>query len=466
VTRRGSWVFLLLLWPSLTVVGSSSLSGSLETTLAVNPLALGLRECVLPDTLSTLTLQAQLDGLTVKSVARFDLDGLDRLTLSAGNDSEGFAWDSTLTFHPLGETKTKTKTSTKPVQLYDWGQEYFVDFLVAEGVNATSTWFVRTSTDSTTWQTVAGPFGPAVHASGCVLVHAPIRYVELRATAGTLKASRALPQRLTIAYSDSLWKTSFSIPCASTTLSGAVALSVVGTAHVSFEVSGPESSDFSPTASVKFSLERPAARLCFEQAVLEAELPIGCVGSLTASAQVDDSGIVEVSLEAQELPAGLSWLTFSGTLTLAALSTELELEPQLALQAGPCLNLYAKALTGRLNTEITGISLYGVGMSHSWDYLKVSSLSYLDAAHRITVLGSQSCWEAITVAASVDSCCGGSTQFKCSVCFSRSSDSLFDWAETDAVLSVDAGASNSFSVSIAVEAAGLTYLACTFRVEW
>ena len=461
------WVFFLLcLWSSLTVMASSSLLSSLEATVAMNPSALGPRQILLPDTLLTATLSVRLEGLLVKGVARFDLDGLDYLAISAASDSESLSWDSAVAFHPLGETKAKTKAVTKPVQLYDWGQEYFVDSLVAENIDATSGWFIRTSADNSTWTAVTGIFDPHAHASGSVPVNTLVRYVEVRATTGVLKASRSSPQKLTITYSNRLWKTSFTILAGSITFVSTIALSLAGSAYASLAVSCQEDSSFSPNASVKFGLQKPSGSLCFQQGVLEADLSIGCTGKLTAKVEADEAGFGAFSLVAKELPTGLPWLTLSGSLTLAVLTTELELKPEVALEDGPCFSLHAKALTDTLGTEITGISFYGVGMSYSCDRLRISSLSYLDGAHHISVLGSQSCSEAVTVATSADSCCGGLIQVKCSVCFSASSNSFFEWSETDVLLSVGTTASTLLSVSVAVETVGVTYLAVTCLVEW
>lgn len=464
--RRFCVASFAVLFLGFPAAASPSFSGSLETTLAINPSALGVGDALLPDTLSTVTLQAGLDDLSVKSVATFDLDGLDYLALGAAGDFQNLSWDSTLTFSPLGDTRTKTKTVTEPVHWYDWGREYFVDQLVAADVDATSSWYIRVSADNSTWTTVTGTFDPTVHTSGPVSVNLLVRYVEVRATTGLLMASPSSPEKLTITYSNQLWKTNFTIPSGNLTLFGTVALPAAGSAYVFLAASYQEDSGLSLTASTKFGLQGPTRRLCFRQAVLEGDLSIGCVEGVTARIEIDDTGFDAFSLAADELPTGLSRLTLSGKLTFTVLSKALELEPELTLDGGPCFTLYGKVLTGTLSTEITGISLYGIGISHASNGVEVSSLSYLDDAHYVVVLGSQSCWEALALSVSTDSCCGGITDFKITTCFSKSSGSLFDWAETDVVLGVGLSATTSLSVSVAVEVAGFTCLAATLSLAW
>lgn len=455
-----------VLFIGLAVAASTALSGSFEATLAIDPSALGLGDALLPDTLSTLTLQARLDSLSVSGLATFDPDGLDYLSIGAAGAFGGLSGNSSLTFYPLGDTRTKTKTVTEPAHCYDWGLEYFVSQLIVEDVNATSSWYVRVSADGMIWTTVTGVFGSTAHTSGSVPVNFLIRYVEVRASTGILQASPSSPEKLTISYSNQLWRTSFTLPYGGFTLFGTLAVPAAGSGYVSMAGSYQDASGFSLTAFVKLGLRRPALQLSFEQAVLSASFSIGQIEGVSARIVIDDSGLDVVSLMVEEVSSGLSWLAFSGELTLTVLTEELDVEPELTLDGGTCLTLYGKVLTGTRSTGITGISLYGIGAGYDWNGLEFSSLSYLDDVHSIAVLGSQSCWEALTFSVSKASCCGGAIDFKCTIGFSKSSVSLFGWAETDIVLTVGLSATTSLAVSVAVEIAGFTYLAVTFSHAW
>lgn len=463
--RYCRWIPLVLVVVlSLQTVGEALLHGTLETTIATD--LSGATLALLADTLSTLTIDYSFDPFLFESVVAYDLEGLDYLAFSLEGEIGTFTGDSSLVFYPIDDSTTKTKTTTGQTHWYDLGREYFVERLEVKNVNATSSWYIRVSADNASWTTVSPVFGAATTLSGQLTVNMLVRYVEVRATTGLLQASPSSPEELTIWYSNELWKTNFVVPGGLLTLYGTFALPKSGIPFFFFTFQGPQDEEISAWASLKFDLLRPDCHVCFKESTANVSSSFGCIEEVTINLQVSDSGFDRVKIALEDIETGLNWLDLSGTVTFSLAAKEVEFAPELSLKAGPCFTTYAKLETGTTKTEITGITLYGIGVNYSWNALYFSSLSYLDSTHYVPVRGQKACWEAFTIGTTADSCCGGWVDFEFTTSFSKSSDILFDWAETDFEISLSIGPSIELSMLFVLEETGCTYASATVLVEW
>lgn len=183
---------------------ASPLSGSWEMSIAVNPSASTFAGFVQTnsDTYSKLTVNYSLGEWAFQNITGFNLNGLDRVYFKASGKLGVFACSSELDFYPVAAEETKTNPTPGATHKYDRSKEYFVNWVKAENVSATSLWHIRVSTDNIDWTTVAGPFSTSDTTSGEISVNALVRYVEIYPITGYVNNSK-----VTIRYSAQSWKT-------------------------------------------------------------------------------------------------------------------------------------------------------------------------------------------------------------------------------------------------------------------
>ena len=462
---RWGWlaVALLAVGVCARASGQGILYGTFNSLVAIDPAG----PVVLDDTGLECVVDYGLGDWTFECDTSFALDGLDRIGVSADGKLGDAAFTSSVVFYPIGEQRTKQKTRTEQAHLYDWGREYFVNWVEATNVNATSSWYIRVSLDGTSWTTVSPLFDSATHESGQIPVNVCLRYVETRATTGELVSTALSPERVTICYSKVTFQTRLKTRLeAGVTLVGKLTVASTGTSSFSLNIAGPTRSPVRFGGTVRFALSQPAYCFCFRDATFSVSFPFGCVDQVTADLKMSAAGFETASFSVANIDVGLSWLGLSGAVTFSTIEKTATFVPQLKLDAGPCLVAYGEFTTGATATEITGISIYGLAMSYAWESVKVSSLSYFDDYHYVPVRGSQACWESLTIATSVPSCCGGDLSLECTVGFARSSGSLFDWAETDVAVSLGFGQNVTVSLVSVVEVTGWTYASVGVLLVW
>ena len=449
------------------VLGAARFSGTWKTTVGLD--LSGATLALSPgSTSSSLGLKYQVDRWKFSGDTDFTLDGLDRVKLSASGRLGDVRLSGSLTFDPIGGEKTQTETQSGSSHVFDWGKEYFVLWVEAKNVIATSSWYICVSSDNTNWTTVSPVFASGVHASGKVLVNLPARYVEVRATTGTLTPNAVTPEEVTIAHTKQVLKVDVTIPLPENGKLKARFMCpyIEGTPYVKLTLGGLKHEELSVDASAKFHLLRPDCRPSFHNAEIKLKFPFACFERLSATLKLGSSGFEELSFGLGSFDLGLPGINFSGGLELSLQEKAFDLSPSLKFEKGPCFTLHASLETSATPTQITGLSVYGIGVTHSWNGVSVKSTSYFDDKHSVAGKGSQRGWEVFTVESRGESCCEGKVGFSCSTYFAESSSRLFDWVETDVDLSFNLASNTTVSSLVVVETTGLTKMNLGIKIAW
>lgn len=409
------------------------------------------------DTYSKLTVNYSLGEWAVQNITGFDLDGLDRVYFKASGKLGVFTCSSELNFYPVAAEETKTKTTAGATHKYDWSKEYFVNWVKAEDVSATSLWHIRVSTNNIDWTTVAGPFSTSDTVSGEISVNALVRYVEIYPITGHVNNSK-----VTIRYSAQSWKTTCKTSFGGITWEKTLTIAN-GYSGFSMSLAGPRSDTLIIDATVKFDLVGSNCEFCFKEATATGTFSFACIEKVAAELKVVSTGFDYLSLKVDQIKTGLCWLDFSGTMKFTTLDKTLTMTPKLVLANDTCVKVYARLVTGASTTEITGLSIYGLGFEHTWNGITFESLSYLDGIHHVK----NTYWERFTIKSTGgDTCCGGKFTVEVSTYFTDTHTTLFDWAETDLGLSLGVSEGITLSTGIVVDTTGCTKWSGGFKVTW
>ena len=233
------------------------------------------------------------------------------------------------------------------------------------------------------------------------------------------------------------------------------------------------------------------------QKVTASGLSFGCVDDIATTLYLTCAGFDFLTLELETIDIGLSWLTFDLDLTFQTTVKTIELTPTLVLADALCIDVYAEVLTNApiststTNTifdtynSITGIGIYGLGFSYSWNGVTVKELTVLNTArYAITTHeygsvieeiveaienGHDYCvnyWELLSIEVVGDGCCGGTNRFLANTYFNRDESALFGWGTTYIEGEVAINSTISLSTQLEVSTDGADYLGIGVEVSW
>ncbi|MFC2108137.1 hypothetical protein ACFLS5_01595 [Candidatus Bipolaricaulota bacterium] len=233
------------------------------------------------------------------------------------------------------------------------------------------------------------------------------------------------------------------------------------------------------------------------QKVTVSGLSFGCVNDITTTLYVTCAGFDFLKFELEGIDVGLSWLTFDVELTFQTQTKSIVLVPTLVLGDALCIDLYAEVLTDApvgtdtTNTlfdaynSITGIGIYGLGFSTSWNGVTVRELTVLNTGrYAITTpeYGSvieeivealenghdyyADYWEMLSIEVVGDGCCGGTNRFLANTYFNRSETALFGWGMTYIEGEVAINSTISLSTQLEVSTDGADYYGFGIEASW
>jgi len=168
------------------------------------------------------------------------------------------------------------------------------------------------------------------------------------------------------------------------------------------------------------------------------------------------SGFEWVRLQVEEICTGLSWLSLDLALTFELQTKSIVVTPSLLLGECACIDTYVEVRTGAPDdtlygnfTSITGIGLYGVGMTYTWQGGTFKALTVFDTGRYVlttpeygSVIASLAdvvnkgydyypdYWELYSIEVVQDGCCGRITRFVANTYFERDLGSIFGWGMT------------------------------------
>jgi hypothetical protein len=461
-------VLTLVIAGGMAAFAASPFSGSFDVGIALNPNASSLSGLVQTDsdTYTKLTVNYVTDGWTFGSLSTFDMSGLTKQEFTASGTLGLVILNSRLSFFPvLGSSSAlinRSSTTNSPTHKYDLGQVYFVDWVSATGVkvNAPTThWYVQVSLDGTSWDTVSAQF-TGNGDSGQITVGRLVRYVRIYATDGS--SVYVDESHITVSVSANAWTTTARLVTSGVTLDGTFT-NATGGSSCSILITGSQEGALTGKVAIYFNLLDPRCSFCFDRIQGNFAFDFGCVKDITATWKINQSGFDSISFSVSDIEVGIPYITFDGKLTFSLLSKTLSITPQLNLGTDTCFKVYASLEPGPSGaTEITGLSIYGLGVSYDWDGVSFKSLSYLDGLHHVK----DTYWEKFTIKSTSESCCGGNLVFETSTYFQDTHATLFDWAETDLEVSVGLGSGTTVSTSIVVDTTGFSEWKLGWSISW
>jgi len=220
----------------------------------------------------------------------------------------------------------------------------------------------------------------------------------------------------------------------------------------------------------------------------------GCVEDISTTLYMTCSGFESITFELTGINLGFSCLTFDVELKFQTQTKAIILTPQIKLYDVAYIDVYAAVLTDAPDntiydgfTSLTGISLYGLGFTSSWDGVTVKDVTVLDTGHyAITIpeYGSvieeivealedgheyyPDYWELFSIAVVGDGCCGGSYRFLANTYFDRTANNLFGWGMTHVEGRFPISPMIFLTVEIEVDddTPGLDHFGFGFEVGW
>jgi len=458
----------LLVMGGLAATAASPLSGTFEAGIAFTPTATTITDFIQTDsdTYMRSIFNYNTDGWTFTSDSTLDVSGVTRQEFSASGALGLFIINSRLTFFPVlgshASLMTYSNSVNSPSHIYDLGHLYFVDWVSATGVKVSSPtthWYIRVSQDKATWETVSQEFkGNGV--SGQVSVSQLARYIQIYATDGS--SVYVDESTITASVSGNAWVTTAHLVAGGVTLDTSFT-KATGGSNASLTISGTQDETLSSSITVYFKLTDPSCSFCLDHVQGTIGFDFGCIKDITTTWKLSSSGFEELSFSVSNIDIGLPGITLDGRVSFALLAKTVTLTPKLTLGNNTCFTIYAGLESGTgTPTEITGVNIYGLGLSYTWKGISIESLSYLDGLHHVK----DTYWERFTIKSTGDSCCGGNLAFETSAYFQEAHSTLFDWAETDIGLSIGLGNSTTISTSIVVDTTGFAEWKIGWKASW
>ena len=218
-----------------------------------------------------------------------------------------------------------------------------------------------------------------------------------------------------------------------------------------------------------------------------------CIEDLTTTVYFTCvSGFEWVRFEVGEICTGLSWLSLDLELTLNIQTKSIVVTPSVVLGDCVCIDTYLDIRTGAADdtlygafTSITGISLYGVGVSYTWQGITFKALTVLDTGRYVlttpqygSVIASiaevvdkgydyyPDYWELYSIEVTQDGCCGGLTSFLANTYFDENLTGIFDWALTHVEAKYAVSSTLFLTMLLELDNDGLDRFGVGFEIGW
>ncbi len=233
------------------------------------------------------------------------------------------------------------------------------------------------------------------------------------------------------------------------------------------------------------------------QKVTVSGLSFGCVSDITTTLYITCAGFDFIKFEVDTIDVGLSWLTLDFDLTFQTTVKTVGLTPALVLGDALCIDVYAEVLTdapvgtNTTNTiydaynSITGIAIYGLGFSYSWDGITVKELTVLNTGRYVITTPEYGSvieeivealddgheyyteyWELFSIEVVSDGCCGGTNRLLANTYFNKNETALFGWGMTYIEAETAINATISLSTQLEVSTDGVEYLGFGVKASW
>ncbi len=222
-------------------------------------------------------------------------------------------------------------------------------------------------------------------------------------------------------------------------------------------------------------------------------LTLVCIDNLTTTVYFTCvSGFEWVRFEVEEICTGLSWLSLDSELTFHIQTKSIVVAPSLLLGECACIDTYVEVRTGAPDdalygalTSITGISLYGVGLTYTRQGVTFKALTVFDTGRYVittpeygSVIASianvvskgydyyPDYWELYSIEVTQDGCCGRLTSFLANTYFGENPTSIFDWDMTHVEAKYAVSSTLFLTTLIELDNDGLDHFGFGFEIGW
>ena len=223
-------------------------------------------------------------------------------------------------------------------------------------------------------------------------------------------------------------------------------------------------------------------------------LSVCCVEDLGATLYItcQSPSFQTLTVEAEGIDIGLCWLSLDLEVSFQLQTKSLVLTPTLVVGETVCIDAYVDVRTNAPDDtlygnflDLTGITVYGLGLTCSWNGVTVRELVVLDTGrYAITTpeYGSviesiadavadghefyADYWELVSVEVRQDGCCGGITSFLANTYFDRDAGGIFGWGVTHVALEAALSSGIFLTGRMEVDAAGLDHVGFGVALRW
>lgn len=432
-TLLASVVVVALIAHSAIAFASGGFSGSFHSQIGIGTSFGALQfQTESRMTMATLTNSYKLDKLTLFSSTSYDAFGMSQQVLGLSHTLGLIKLNSRLTFSPLpggtGSTLNLTRSTNNPTQQYNLGNVYFVDHVeiialtLDDDVN--TKWRVRVSVDEVDWEWVSAE----ITGNGIVPVIIPInalcRYIEIVAITGFVDESA-----ISVEVSAQSLVTTARLKVAGLSLNAKLALATGGSSFT-LTVKPDEKGKLLERVKFTFSADPIMCDFAFDSVDIDMGFSFACLEEVSMDLGFDcEDGFEDVEISVDDINVGIPWLAFDISITFSPAEKRINLSPSLEFESpATCITPYMKLATATIPTVFDGVVFYGIRVKSTFDNgITIEDLTYFDDIHHTK----NDYWEMISISLDGDSCCGGGFDLEVATHFSRTSDMVFGWAETE-----------------------------------
>jgi len=211
--------------------------------------------------------------------------------------------------------------------------------------------------------------------------------------------------------------------------------------------------------------------LCWDGMRIHLCFPFCCIEQVCSTVNFDASGFTGVQFCVAGIPVpSIEWLLLSACVDFVVGPDEgksVSLTPSLKMPAG-CFTLYTSIISapGAGSLSITGLSIYGFGLSCTLGGVVFTDATSLSPSKNSAVTGDAAYWEKMRFFSATDSCCGGALNFDVAVWFSQTSSQLFDFGKISTTLSYGFGENLTVTGGTMITTLGVVEWDIGFCLYW
>ena len=214
-------------------------------------------------------------------------------------------------------------------------------------------------------------------------------------------------------------------------------------------------------------------------------LSFGCIRDITTTLHMTYYGFDYLKFSLTGIETGISWLKFNMDIKFELQTKAVVLTPTINLGRSACIDLYAEVLNGSASGTVTGVGIYGLGVTTTFRNVKMKDLIVFDMGkYAITTESYGSViekratavkeghtfypdyWELVSISASEDGGYGSKYHFLVNTYFTKNPSALFGWGMTCIKLQMPISQNFYLNSDFTVSSTGSTKLRFGVKLDW